>query len=116
MKKLLSVILAVAVVMSLFCMVPASAENINAWPYYYEDFEDNSNSMQSSVAATIVENGADGSQYAGQYTVPASGNRSLKFIGGSTNNLLQTGDTFKATADIKLGSAISKSSGTFYLH
>lgn len=117
MKKLLSVILAVSLMMSLFCMVPASAEMINTWPYYFEDFEDGANSMQSAVAATIVEGGADGSQYAGQYTVPAtSAGRDLKIIAGSTNLVIRTGDTFKATADIKLSKAITPSAGQFYLH
>ncbi len=117
MKKLLSVILAVSLIMSLFCVVPASAEMINTWPYYFEDFEDGANSMQSAVAATIVEGGADGSQYAGQYTVPAtSSGRDLKILVGSTNLVIRTGDTFKATADIKLSKAITPSAGQFYLH
>ena len=40
MKKLLSVILALSMIMSLFCAIPASAEAIVAWPYFFEDCED----------------------------------------------------------------------------
>jgi len=118
MKKLLSVILAVSLMMSLFCVVPASAEMINTWPYFFEDYEDAANSLQSSVAATIVEGGANGSQYAGQYPVPASsasGDRDIKIFAGSTNLLLETGDTIKFYADVKTSVDICKNA-TFYMH
>lgn len=114
MKKLLSVILALSMIMSLFCAIPASAERIVAWPYFFEDYEDSENSLQSSVVADIVSPGAHGSQYAGQYPVPTA-SRELKLFAGSPNLLLETGDTIKFSADVKTSVDVCKNA-TFYMH
>lgn len=114
MKKLLSVILAVSLMMSLFCAIPASAESIVAWPYFFEDCEDGVCSTQSSVVATIVEGGANGSLYAGQYSVPTN-SRDIKLFAGSTSLLLETGDTIKFYADVKTSVDVCKNA-TFYMH
>lgn len=106
MKKLLSILLACAMMMSLFCIIPVSAEEIRTWPYVFEDFEDQTSSIykmwNKSDFGTVVEGGADGSGYAVKYTVPASGGLDLCLVGNSLSNLLETNDRFQVTMDMKL--------------
>ena len=56
MKKLISIILACAMLMSLFCIVPASADSINSWPYVFEDFEDLVNENYSIIYSDLQLN------------------------------------------------------------
>ena len=118
MKKLLSIILACAMMISLFCIVPASAEAVNSWPYVFEDFEDQTSSIYKTWATsdhgTIVAGGADGSGYAVKYTVPASGGLDICLVTKSLSNLLETNDRFQVTMDMKLPGEIGTTE--FYLH
>ena len=113
MKKLLSVILAVSLIMSLFCMVPASAESINTWPYYYEDFEDNASSLTN---LTVVENGVNGSGYAAQYTDTKNTENDDFSFDSSFKGWICNGDTIKFTAKLKLAQEIDEDEARLLFH
>ena len=69
MKKFLSVVLCLAMLMSLLFALPVSAVT-NEEPYYFNDFENGKTSMGSSShnKVEIAEGGAFGSAYAAKVT------------------------------------------------
>ena len=55
MKKLLSVILAVAMIASLFCVVPASAAAaVYGWPYNHIGFEDGETRLSTAKITSEI--------------------------------------------------------------
>ena len=78
MKKLLSITLALALVMSLFCVVPASATQLQlGLPYLFEDFEDESG--YPLYANEVVSDGYNSAK-AGKYNQTIDGTSESFYI------------------------------------
>lgn len=104
MKKLLSITLACAMVMSLFCVVPASAALGNT-PYLFYTFEDGVGKIgnSSNHKTEVVEGGVNGSVYATQIDVVTTSAGSS--ISGTSKIAVNAGDVLRGSMWLKLPEA-----------
>lgn len=115
MKRLLAVILSLAVVMSLLCVVPAQARVIQGAHYYIEDFEKlHSNNVfdengvvidPATTDAAFAVNRVSGAGYGGSdyaLKVEARAAANSKNIAGSTNKIAFDGEIGKVAPGEKL--------------
>lgn len=113
MKKVLSIILAISMVMSVFCVVSplVSAEDIETWPYYFDDFEDESKGgMTAPVTPTFVE-GVGGVGKAAQFNITSSGTKEFKIA--NMSGIIRTGAQIRVSLDFKLGASNSDANGDY---
>lgn len=104
MKKFLSIILAVTMIMSLFCVVPASADAGTA-SYFFYAFEDGVGKIgySDNHQTSVVEGGANGSAYATQIDVITTSAGSG--ISGVKNLAVEAGDILRGSMWMKLPEA-----------
>ena len=110
MKKLLSIILTCAMIMSLFCVVPASATMIsNSGLYAFENFEDGTSSITTREGSLEVVDADNGSAKAVKYTFASAADYPDLSIPSSTGLMsgFTTDMTTRATVRYKLGKALS---------
>ncbi len=121
MKKLLSIILAVSVMMSVFCVVPVSAAvtyGTHTYPYMYEDFSTETTFLAPTETNkfnqtwdTAEGHNAPGSLKLEQTHVSAN-NSTIYAVSGTAfggNALLQKGDKVEMRFWIKLSQALNPS-------
>jgi len=127
MKKLLSVILAVAMIASLFCVVPASAAAaVYGWPYNHIGFEDGeariSQSEVGSATVSVVDGGALGTDKAAKMTIDTAKftfyrlcNSNKGLITGE-DYVITAGDTVKFSMYVKIPYAYQTGNIRFMMH
>ena len=111
MKKLLSIILACAMIMSLFCVVPASATmKGSTYHYVFEDFEDGVSSVTAGKGSLSVVDADNGSLKALKYTFSSEtdyADLSIPDRFGMKANFTED-MTLRASVRYKLGKPLSK--------
>lgn len=127
MKKLLSVILAVAMIASLFCVVPASAAAaVYGWPYNHIGFEDGETRLSpnevGSSTIEIVDGGALGTDKAAKMTIDTAKytfyrlcNSNKGLITGE-DYVITAGDTVKFSMYVKIPYAYQTGNIRFMMH
>lgn len=133
MKKFLSIILATAMIMTIFCAVPASAEDapapvVNDWPYYLNNVENGEARLRvrdgGGATATTVDGGAFGSKKAIKCTLVGSTNAAFAILKDTNSsnmiygndNIVYAGDTVKFSAYVKIPYAYQAGNFTFMMY
>lgn len=119
MKKFLSIILAVAMIMSLFCMVSVSAASPAAGvykaPYWFEDFENGTSPFAEKVATTnnpltytseVLDTGDESRGMAAKMVVSGSVNDGAS-VQGEDSISVKVGDVITLSAWIKSEQALA---------
>ncbi|MBQ3118672.1 MAG: hypothetical protein IJC10_02770 [Clostridia bacterium] len=130
MKKFLSIILATAMIMTIFCAVPASAEDapapvVNDWPYYLNNVENGEARLRvrdgGGATAEAVDGGAFGSKKAikctlGTNNAPFCLTKTDSSMIYGNDNIVYAGDTVKFSAYVKIPYAYQTGNFTFMMH